>query len=320
MTWLVVAAIVAAVVIQFELFLRSRGYQPSVKDDEYAWSWERMRTDAPRTVAILGSSRMMIGFSPDAFRAELPDWQYVQLAINGTTPAGSLLDLARDESFRGIAIIDMGELGFYQWSRTSQDQYIATYHRRHRAIGAMAERWLATKVQSRLAILATRGWIMFGKWLETREWPKPPYVTTRADRTRHADFSVSDVARERRARVERLADWERVARDPVPFLEEAAGLEPAIAAIQARGGNVVYVRMPTCDERWVADETMTPKAMFWDALATRSKAVMIHFKDYPELQFECPDTSHIDSKDAPAFTRSLLKILRAKGVLGTGGR
>jgi hypothetical protein len=74
--------------------------------------------------------------------------------------------------------------------------------------------------------------------------------------------------------------------------------------------------MPTCDERWTSDETVFPKARFWDQLAARTRAISIHFKDYPELsKFACPDTSHIASKDAPEFTRGVLAILKARGVL-----
>jgi hypothetical protein len=42
----------------------------------------------------------------------------------------------------------------------------------------------------------------------------------------------------------------------------------------------------------------------------------VHFKDHAALAgFACPDTSHIDSKDGPAFTRGLLDVLIAKRVL-----
>jgi len=317
LTWLAVVVAVTAIVVGFELFLRSRGYQPSVKDDEYAWTWQRMRIDdSPHTVALLGSSRIMIGFSPQAFRDALPGWRYVQLAINGTTAVGALQDLARDPTFRGLALVDISEAGFYKVSWVSQDQYIAMYHRRTRAVGAMIERILATEVQSRLAMLASRGIETFGKLLRTGEWPNPPYVTTYPDRTRFADFAMADLERERRTRVERLDGGETKARDPIPWLADALAIEPAVAAIQARGGQVVYVRLPTCDERWTSDETVFPKAQFWDQLAARTRAIAIHFKDYPELaMFSCPDTSHIASKDAPAFTRGLLAILKARGVL-----
>lgn len=318
MTWLVVALIVSAVVVRYELFLRSRAYQPSIKDDEYAWAWQRMRVDdAPRTVALLGSSRIMLAFSPEAFARSLPDWHYVQLGINGTTSIGSLLDLANDPTFRGVALVDISELGFPKVSWVAQDRYIATYHRRWRTLGAMLERWLATKVQAHLALVAVRGFQTLGKLFETGSWPTPPYVVTHADRTRFADYSLADVARKRDHTLDRLERWNLTMRDPVAWLDEALEIEPAIAAIQARGGQVVYVRMPTCDERWANEERVTPKAQFWDALAARTRAISIHFKDYPQLaKFSCPDTSHIASKDGPEFTRALLAIMRARGVFG----
>ena len=38
-------------------------------------------------------------------------------------------------------------------------------------------------------------------------------------------------------------------------------------------------------------------------------------KYYEELKFSSPDCSHLDMKDAPAFTRNLLTILEGKGLL-----
>lgn len=317
-TWLVVVAVVAAVVVRYELFVRSRGYQPSVKDDEYAWAWQRARVadGSPHTVALLGSSRIMLAFSSEAFVAELPGWTYGQLGINGTTPIGTLWDLARDPAFRGVAIVDASEPAFYRVSWEAQDRYIAAYHRRWRTVGAMAERALSTMVQSRLALLATRGVHTFGKLWRTGHWPKPPYVRTFADRTRFADFSLTDVGRQRSGRVEAIKTFEATMGPPEPWLAEALEIEAAVAAIQARGGNVVYVRMPTCDERWAYDDQQAPKAQYWDRLAARTKATTIHFKDDPVLaSFPCPDTSHIASKDGPAFTRRLLQLLRERGVL-----
>ncbi len=317
-TWLVVVAVVAAIVVRYELFVRSRGYQPSVKDDEFAWAWQRARVsdDSPHTVALLGSSRIMLAFSPQGFAAELPGWRYVQLGVNGTTPIGALWDLARDPHFRGIAIVDAYESAFYRVSWVAQDRYIAAYHRRWRAVGAMAERALATEVQSHLAMLATRGVHTFGKLWRTGHWPNPPYVRTFPDRTRFADFSLTDVGRQRSGRVEAIKTFEATMGPPDQWLAEALAIEPAVAAIQARGGNVVYVRMPTCDERWAYDERHAPKAQYWDQLAARTKATTIHFKDDPILaSFPCPDTSHIASKDGPAFTRRLLQVLRDRHVL-----
>ncbi len=317
-TWLVVAIAAVAILVRWELFLRDRGYQPSVKDDEYAWALERARVadDSRHTMALLGSSRIMLGFSGDAFRTALPDWKYVQLGINGSQPVPTLLDLAADPHFRGVALVDLTEVSIYRESWFAQARYVETYHRGYRTIGQLIERWLATRVQARLALLSTRGTASFARWIREGAWPGPPYVTTYADRTRFADYSKTDVERQRSLRIAALQQPPMITVSPQEWMQTAMSIEPAIAAIEARGGNVVYLRMPTCGERWDADETLHPKAAYWDLLAKHSRATMIHFRDYPELaSFECPDLSHIASADGPRFTRALLEILRAKNVL-----
>lgn len=316
-TWLAAIAVVVVVVVAFELFVRAHGYRPSIKDDEYSWAWQRGRVSdgSHHTVAVLGTSRILLAFSGDTFAEALPRWRFVQLAIDGSAPIGPLRDLAADPDFRGIALVDVQERHFYRHDWSVADPYIETYHRRYRAVGAMLERRLATAVQSRVALLTTRGVHTFAKLFRSGTWPRPPYTVTHADRTQYADFSLADVARYRNARLQRIEGWNHSTADPESWLADALAVEPAVTAIQARGGNVVYVRMPTCDERWDFDEQTTPKALFWDRLAARTRAITIHFKDYPELaRFECPDTSHLDSKDGPAFTRALLEILRARGV------
>jgi len=314
-TWLVALAAIAFAVIALETLARERGYRPSVKDDEYAWAWQRARVDdAPHAVALLGTSRILLAFSPPAFAQALPDWTYVQLAIDGSQPAGSLIDLARDPDFRGVAIVDTTESGITPDNWRRQDAYVRAYHRRWRAPGAMAERWLATEVQRRLALLSDTGTHVLANG-----WTAPPYVTTFADRTQFADFSRTDVAKQRQRQLDRIAAEGHppppTERDAAAWLDQALRIEPFVAQIQARGGRVVFVRMPACDERWAADERETPKALFWDRFATRTHALAIHFADYSALRdFACPDTDHIDSKDAARFTSALLAILRDRGV------
>lgn len=321
--WLTVLVVVLAFAIRYEVFLRGRGYQPSVKDDEYAWAWERARVSDgnPTTVALVGSSRIMLDFSVQEFTKAFPKSRYVQLGINGTTPIATLLDLSRDPNFRGIAIVDVAERAFNRAAWPAQQSYVDTYHRRAREIGAMAERWLATQVQSRLALLSTRGVVILGQLWRTGAWPKPPYVTTHTDRTRYANFALTDLENKRTRKLARIETWENETPDAKQWLEDALAIEPAVAAIQARGGKVIYVRMPTCDELWEAEDRLFPKTQFWDQLAARTHAIAIHFKDDPALAaFECPDTSHLDAKDAPAFTRALLRVLRARGVFGQEAR
>jgi hypothetical protein len=268
-------------------------------------------------VAILGNSRILLAFDPDTFREQLPDYRYVQLAINGTMPMASLHELARDPEFRGIALVDAAEGAFIAENRDRQGSYLDAYARGWRAPGALVERRLATVVQTHVALLAVNGMRLLQSISSGHGFPDPPYVVTFADRTKYADYSLADAAAKRKARLEQLAT-PMYASDQTAalWLADAMWHEDAVTEIQRRGGRVVYVRLPTCDERWESDERWTPKSTYWDRLARHTKATTIHFRDVPALaDLRCPDTSHIDSKDGPRFTRGLIEALRARGVV-----
>jgi len=44
-------------------------------------------------------------------------------------------------------------------------------------------------------------------------------------------------------------------------------------------------------------------------------ATMIDFRDYPPLNIDTPDTSHIDIKDIDRHTRAFVQVLRQLKVL-----
>lgn len=318
LVWLCTLVLVVGIVIGLEKFVRSRGFVPSVKDDEYAWSLARARAanDSPRTVAVLGASRMLLAFSASAFRTALPGWEYVQLAKQGSQPLATLRDLAFDPAFRGIALIDVNETSFDASNWDSQAPLVATYHRGWRTFGQLTERRLETAVQSRVALLAGDGLRTIGTLLEEGRWPDPFYTTMFADRTRYADYNMTDRERRKLVQIARLEGSGGAVADPVSWLASALSHDVYVLMIQARGGNVAYVRLPTCGERWRIDEATFPKAHFWDQLARTTHAHTIHFKDYNALAgFECPDTSHLDSKDGPAFTRAVIDVLRDRGAI-----
>ena len=153
LVWLCTLLLVGGSVLGLEKFVRARGFVPSVKDDEYAWALARRQASngSPHTVAVLGASRILLAFSPQAFRAALPDWTYVQLAKQGSFPLATLRDLAFDPDFRGVALVDIVETGFDMRYWDSQKPLVDAFHRGWRSVGQLAERTLETAVQSRVA-------------------------------------------------------------------------------------------------------------------------------------------------------------------------
>ncbi len=316
--WLLALALLLFGVAVTERALRSRGHRPSVVDDETWWAVHRRQLDdsSRTTVAVLGSSRMQLGFDAAAFAAAAPGYRAVQLAIDGSSPLGTLRDLAADPSFRGVVLCDLAEWEFGSESWSSQAAYVARYHELWRAPGQLANRALAVQVQRHLAVLAVGGRQFLAAALGQRRLPEPSWVATAPDRTRRGDYSL--------ATPEALAKRIEKNRTRLPahgseldrWQQQAAQLEPWVRAIRSRGGNVVLVRMPTAGQHWERAETMFPKARYWDSLAARSGAITVHFQEVPALRdLALPDEIHLDQRAAATFTAGLIAAVQARGAL-----
>jgi len=93
------------------------------------------------------------------------------------------------------------------------------------------------------------------------------------------------------------------------FQDNVRQVQQAVTTIQQRGGQVIFARFPSSGEVWKLDEQYLPRAQYWDEFARQVSAKTLHFKDFPELQYELPDGSHLDYRQAIPFTRSLIKLL-----------
>jgi hypothetical protein len=97
------------------------------------------------------------------------------------------------------------------------------------------------------------------------------------------------------------------------FSARVRELRELVARIQVRGGRVAIIRLPT-PELWAMEEEVFPRSRFWDRMAREAGCLTLHFRDVPELaSVHLPDTSHLDYRDAPAFTRALLEALTKAG-------
>ena len=88
-----------------------------------------------------------------------------------------------------------------------------------------------------------------------------------------------------------------------------------VEKINARGGKVVFYREPVSGDHIKLDEANFPRTLYWDKLAAIMPALMVDFRDYPELNIDTPDTSHIDIKDIDRHTRALVQVLKRAAVL-----
>ena len=88
----------------------------------------------------------------------------------------------------------------------------------------------------------------------------------------------------------------------------------AVAAIRARGGEVVFVRPPSAHELRVNEEAALPKVKGWDALLRNTKAVGVHTEDLPASvqNLTLPEWSHLNRACATVFTDAYVRAFSAK--------
>ncbi len=315
-TWIAALVLAALALGGIERATRARGHRPTVVDDPDLWSLSRRSVDDGRDlVALMGASRMAIGFSREGFAAAAPSLRPLQLSIASYLPLTVLADLAADESFRGIAVIDLIEPEIADPLLVSDaHEYVERSKRLWRGPGSVANRTLASWVQERFALLSLGGRRVLSSLFDGK-WPRPALVVMDRHRIQHGDYSLAAPGALQRLAIRR-AEALPAAPTPEAWLAIlATHLEPLVAKIRARGGEVVVIHMPISGRLASRVDELYPRARYWDAFAARSAATVIHFRDIPGMaELACPDDMHLDQRDQIAFTRALVEAMRARGL------
>jgi hypothetical protein len=314
-TWLLALLLAGLALAGYEAYLRAEGFTPSVTDDAELWCAVRgsLRPYDPDQIVLLGASRIQLGIDTDAFAWAFGGRKPAMLAVEGNTCLPVLADLSRDESFRGIVLCDVSSTHFYRGMRFdqgAQEEYVRKYEfseGESRGPFAPAESSLRLLVQEHLAFrnASVKSTEVLGRLLRGQP-PEPNYITTLPDRSRHADYSRVDPAKLQRHREEQARSSETGA-PPEQFAQDVAKLTVLVDRIRARGGVVVFVYLPTAPR----EEELFPRSQYWDVLVRGTGALGIHFTDYPTLaHFRCPDGSHLDHRDAVAYSAALADVLQ----------
>ncbi len=303
-----------------ESYWRHLGYRATVIDDKNLWSTERWRIDdSPQTLAVLGASRIQLGFNAQAFSTLYPEWKLANLSVNAHYPVATLVDLANHTPFRGVALVAMDAHAAFAIYQNMQQPWVDYFHRDF-GPGLAVHALLSARWQEHVATanpdLSFNGRV--ANWLGDSRKPPLTYVTFDHQRFGHADYRQIDAGYHRRYRVEEMTQFYQDYPMPSPD-DWLAGTEPllrAIRTIQSRGGQVVLLRMPTSGEYWQLDERYLPRHVYWDRLASQQGVTAVHFQDIPGMaDYPLPDGSHLDFRDTAGFTRDLLLALQHRGLL-----
>ena len=204
----------------------------------------------------------------------------------------------------------------------AQREYVLAY-RSGISLNQRVNRQLATFVQSRCCFRNPQVSLkrILASAATSRTLPRPFYVMTHPDRSRTADYSLTDPDQltpnwvtGKSVPGTRQADAVSVQR----FKKAIGSWRPAVERLKKRGGRLIFVRMPTSETRYQIEEQRWPRDQYWNRIDELTGATTVHFDDYVAMkQFHCPDSSHLDGGDAPAFTVALIQTLQQNGMLPT---
>jgi len=306
-------AMTMVVIALWEWHTRSLELSPGdLGDGASAWAEQRRRVDTENVpVAILGDSRIL--FDTDLGRFEkLTGIRPLQLALPGTNARPILEDLAADPHFTGVAIVGITDVSYFRTESGRFGDALKTYHfespaRRvsfliyrqlARVFGFLDDDYRLSKLVQRLDPDLRAG--VHGPYDEV--WK----IWVNADDRQ--TWLWPRIEHDARLREHARAAWRggSFAGDPVTadiIKMTLDATRSSVAAIRARGGDVVFVRPPSAPELRVREERRLPRALGWNALLEAADVRGIHFDDEPAMQgLVIPEYSHLSRACATVFT------------------
>lgn len=319
--WIGALLVAGTLVMLVEWHWRALGYRPNIRDSAQLWSIQRDRVYAHgRTpLVLLGASRIEFGVDMKLLAQLLPRYRPVMLAQNAHYPLAVLRDLADDASFHGVVLCDIESNGLNAAYYDSQQPLVDYYHRQW-SPSWHVHRILLTVWQRHAVVadpdLGAVAWLR--RLIDGSPPPRPDYFRFHADRSGDIDYRQTDAAAARRHFDELVASGRvpRALSQPAAWLQGLAPVYDWVRRIQRRGGTVIFYRSPISGVLPEAEETMYPARLYWNRFVATVPAPVVDALAVPSLHaFKEPDDSHLDYRDKPAYTRALVDVLVARGLV-----
>ncbi|HSH75803.1 MAG TPA: hypothetical protein VLA09_08980 [Longimicrobiales bacterium] len=307
---------------------RRAGFVPSVADDAQSWAIMRGRV-SDRSTVILGTSRAQADIDPQAWADEVGSDAPLSLAIAGGSVLPVLEDISRMESFRGLVLVDFVPRIEFDATRHREQitlEYLNVYEDVRRSPGRFAEahlRWagpgLLVSKNASLSprrVLGSLAAVIAGDRPLGQALPSPPYFFIRQDRYMSLDFSRVDVSE----RIDAIIGQITVEGRPAvggEVIEVLQRVTRSVRRIEERGGRVVLLHLPHANAVRALEERQYPRDRYWARLEALPVGEKFYTGDLPSLGgFDCPDGSHLDTRDSAAFTRALARAVTDSGPRG----
>ncbi len=316
----------------WEALARKMHHVPgSYLDNGSAWAVERRKLDSPEQnvqVVLTGSSRMLWAADLDILEEGLGT-RPIQLALPGTSPLIIIEDIVNETDFSGLILVGqtpflfsapgggfMGDvaLGAYRTESPSKRLGYQMHRQLSNQLGfldqafelfPLMEHYVALPVREGATDLMAGGWKLGDTYddRQTDMWV-PIEQPGSFDHQQIINF------------------WEAGMGDPPPNAEAQAGmaagsngrLEPLIAEMRARGGDIVFIRMPSSGRYRDRELEADVDANVWRLHVEGVDALSVNGWDYPQLstELDIPEWSHLSRESQDHWSRAVVPILKQR--------
>ncbi len=323
--------LVLFLIIGWEFLARKMHHQPGgyLSGMDAMWAQERRKLDMPDNkirVVLTGSSRMLWAADLNIMENKFGT-RPLQLSLPGTSPALFVKDIVENTSFDGIILVGFTPF-LFNWLT---EGYFGTdalqrYHSESPA------QWLSTKLHDPLAknlgfvdegfslfelidhysvlperknskILNQQGWKL-GDTFDDRQtdmWT-PVEQEGSFDNEQILNFWLPGLDLNNVKTPEEMAK----------MVEEAiAFFGPLVTTLQKRGGDMVFIRMPSSGLYLERDIKTNHRENLWLPIVNALNVPAINSMDFPELStdLEIPEWSHLSKKSQDVWSNLITSFI-----------
>lgn len=312
----ITAILILLLVSAYEIYWRIQGFVPVHTDTKEHWaSVRRSLRQTPGAIVLVGASRVFYGIHREVL-AEETGRPVFQLAINGSSALPVIHDLASDVQFQGLIISGVSPQYFFNiknpyrlaesWVSYTRNQ--TTADRLNQLVTGILEKTFAYpekrelffQVVLRQLLQESPGFSTQLSFMDEHRYAYMPAIVQETAEVR--DFIVDKQIREVKDE-KPLSENELVA--------ELKKLKESQERLQSRSSQLIFLRMPSSGQYFEHEERIWPRSQTYDRLLQETGTKGIHFLDYSQLQFPCPDESHLSRSSAALFSRELARLLKA---------
>jgi len=293
----------------------------------YIWADERRKLDGESDVRVVlaGSSRMLWAADLDILEDKLGT-RPIQLSLPGTSPALIVQDIANNTEFNGLILVGAtprlfnstgkgftGGLAFdryhnlspSQWSGNKLHRFLSDY------IGflddafdlfSLLERYTSFPDRPGAEDLKTGLWKLgnFYDDYQTDMW-EPVETPGSFDNIQITNFWTPGIERPPQTPEEMAESAQKTIEFYAPLIEK----------IRARGGDIVFIRMPSDGRYLDVDLETNHRELIWQPMTEGFDATAINSHDYPQLssELDIPEWSHLSRASQDDWSRDIVPIV-----------